>query len=93
MKLEKGKIYTIYVTKYALTKGILKIEAEYSGISEMMCDIFSGFYRCTYHGVNRDYTFTLEEAKKIAEKMKNKKISSLKKQIKKLEEMIFKCPE
>jgi hypothetical protein len=91
IKLEKNKKYTVYVVKYALTQGIYKAQVVYSGISEMVCT--EDKYHMCYHGINKDYSFTFEEAKKIAEKMKVKKIASLKKKLERLEKITFECPE
>jgi len=80
-----------YVTKYALTKGVLEIDGE------VCCDIDDEMfvwtsesgYSMSAHG--KDWHRTLDEAIKRAEEMRANKIASLKKSIVKLEEMNFKC--
>lgn len=72
-----------YITKYALTDGIIEKEGE--------------IVKDTYFNVRKygffskgDYFFTKEEAIEKAEQMRLKKIESLKKQILKLEKLTFK---
>lgn len=85
----------VWITKYCLTHGIEKIEAEISstdgdmikrikdkGISGFQCDEY-------YHGKNKEWHITKDSAIKKAEEMKSKKIESLKKQLQKLEELKF----
>lgn len=77
----------IFVFKYALTKGIIEIDAkteqdtyeEYAMVRDWI-----GLIQ-----LNRDYVHTKEEALKKAEDMRLRKIESLKKQIVKLEKMKF----
>lgn len=77
----------IFVFKYALTKGIMEVDAkieqgayeEYAQVKDWIGFIW----------LNRDYVHTKEEALKKAEDMRLKKIESLKKQIVKLEKMKF----
>lgn len=76
----------VYITKYALTKGIIETEdAEicYS-ISENM--IRSKKYGC-FHG--NEWQLTKEEAILRAESMKEKKIQSLESQLEKLKGLKF----
>jgi hypothetical protein len=90
---------TIFITKYALSEGILKIDGvqnaedtdkySLSGISN------DGWYRGDILQINardhmfcpKDFCYTLEDALKKSELMKQKKITSLKKTLKKLENM------
>lgn len=72
-----------YITKYALTDGI--IEKEGRIVKDTYFDVEKyGFFS------KGDYFFTKEEAIEKAEKMRLKKIESLKKQILKLEKLTFK---
>ena len=64
----------VWITKYALTRGIIEIHN--------LNDCYSGK---RYRWIHLDK----ESAIKKAEEMRQKKITSLKKQIKKLEEMRF----
>lgn len=81
----------VYITKYALSTGIEKIDTE-------LCKspIDNRYYVQVYY--NRYYigleAFTIEsQAIEKAEEMKIKKIASLKKQIEKLEKLNFKKEE
>lgn len=83
---------TIYVTKYALTHGIFRQEAEETETDGMACVKGSpGAMRQYFHG--KDWHHTLDAAVAHAELMRAKKIASLKKAIKKLEEMTFTVKE
>lgn len=78
----------VWITKYALTQGIIEKEAR-------ECKGFDGMiqteekYPAYFRGEGKDWHRTKESAIKRAEDMRQKKIESLKKQIKKLEEMKF----
>lgn len=78
----------VFITKYALTKGILEKEAE-------ICDHGNGHIRAYVKGEFSSYSLgkeafrTREQAMERAEKMRLKKIASLKKQIEALEKMKF----
>ena len=78
----------VFITKYALTKGILEKEAE-------RCD-YGYEYEIAYvigefssYSVGKEAFRTREQAMERAEKMRLKKIASLKKQIEALEKMKF----
>jgi len=76
----------VYITKYALTAGI--IEREGGEISDSHCYTKDSFgKRDYYHG--KDWHKSFEEAKKDAESRRDRKIVSIKKQLAKLEEMEF----
>jgi len=81
------KLEKIWVTKYALTEGIFTIYIEHTDIDRSI----SLPDEQHFHGYARkgEWHRTEEEAKAKAEEMRIKKIASLKKQIKKLEEMKF----
>lgn len=77
----------VYITKYALSKGIFELEVEQS---RNFPDMLTGFrYDDHYHGEGEEWHRTIESAVAKAEEMKSKKIESLKKQIEKLERMKF----
>ena len=76
----------VFITKYALTKGIIETEAK--DIGDDMIEIV-GKYPIYYHKDGREWHKTKESAIKKAEEMRQKKIASLKKQIEKLEGMKF----
>lgn len=78
----------VFITKYALTKGILEKEAE-------ICD-YGYEYEIAYvigkfssYSLGKEAFRTREQAMERAEKMRLKKIASLKKQIEALEKMKF----
>lgn len=82
----------VFITKYALTQGIIEKETEItickSPIGEPIeCACVEEWPGYT---IGKEAFYTLEEAIKKAEEMRKKKIASLKKQIEKLEKMEFK---
>ena len=77
----------VWITKYALTDGIIEANGEPYGLEWVSASWDNG-YRC--NDFERGEWFdTKERAIQKAEEMCQKKIESLKKQIKKLEEMRF----
>jgi hypothetical protein len=81
------KLIHIWITKYALTSGIFEADAEIeSNIAYVSKNLNGSFLQ---HYLNNDWHLTEEAAKKRAQEMKIKKISSLQKQIKKIEEIKF----
>lgn len=81
-----------FIVKYALTEGIQEVDAEYcSEENQEMIKyrIFGGYCNIYCHKENGDWCKTKEAAVKVAEKMRIKRIESLKKQIGKLEKMRF----
>lgn len=78
-----------YLTKYALTKGIIEVKEEeevgtrFDGKTVKLKGYFDFFY------LGKDLFNSHDEAKKVAEQMCVKKIESVKKQLKKLEKMTF----
>lgn len=73
----------IFVFKYALTKGIIEVDAEIHQNSYGEFAKVKDWYNLVY--LDKDYASTKEEALKKAEGMRIRKIESLKKQIVKLE--------
>jgi hypothetical protein len=73
-----------YVTKYALSKGILEIDGEVFADGKGMK--WGSYFNSAY---GNDWHKTLVEAKQRANEMRLAKIESLKKQIVKLEKMTF----
>lgn len=76
----------VWITKYALTKGIIETEGKQN--SGTSYTITSGEYRNSWFH-QTDVALSEEDAKKRAEEMRLKKIESLKKQIAKYEHMKF----
>lgn len=77
----------VWITRYALTDGIIEAEGEPYGL-EWVSASWDGGYRCGDFEQG-EWFDTKERAIQKAEEMRQKKIESLKKQIKKLEEMRF----
>jgi hypothetical protein len=80
------EITTVFITKYALTKGIYELKVTIngniaSGVKNQYLDVF------TQKG--KDWFENYNDACAYAEKLKNKKIKSLEKQIEKLKNMKF----
>ena len=77
----------VWITKYALTDGIIKVEAEQDKLTYGFV-VTEGAFKNEWF--NRTDCFTSRNsAIKKAEEMRQKKIASLKKQIEKLERMRF----
>jgi len=77
---------TIYVTKYALTKGIIEMESH--DVEATQASVINDYGLVeTYHFP--EFFMSKSEAVKKANEMVSKKISSLRKQINKLETMKF----
>lgn len=77
----------VYVTKYALTKGIEEVEVEETHTPTMVAT--KGPYSQCFHGEGKDWHRQKWQAVARANQMRNKKIESLKKLIVKLEKMSF----
>lgn len=89
MKTVKNTKTIVYITRYALSKGIKVLEAEVllereEGSSYKYIRDGYGFLY-----INKDFFLTKSEAIKKAEEMKKKKLLSLRKQVEKLEKMTF----
>lgn len=78
----------VWITKYALTQGVLEKEVEQSSVTPNMVVSTANQFDC-YHGEGRDWHRTPEAAADKAEEMRVFKIASLEKQIKKLKAMRF----
>lgn len=77
---------TIYVTKYALTSGPFKVEAELKYDGSMATWRQNGYPQALH---SKDFWLTPEEALADCERRKEAKIKSCEKQIKKLQAMTF----
>ena len=82
--------FTAYVTKHALTYGIVRIEAEdrFDISPDMIGD--AGRKWGSFHGEGKEWHRTPESALARAEKMRASKIASLKAQIGRLQKRQFK---
>jgi len=81
----------VFITKYALTKGVYEIEAKVcESISpDMISEVKEGVCNNCFHGKGKNWHETRESAVERAKKMRDAKVAALKKQIKKLEAMEF----
>lgn len=78
---------TVYVTKYALSDGPFKVEAELSFGRTMASYRIGNSYTQTAHG--KDFWLTEAEAMADCERRRTAKLASIEKQRKKLEAMQF----
>ena len=78
----------VWITKYALSRGIIEADGEFTGFDSVSI-LNRDLSLPTHWFYKGDWHSDKESAIKKAEEMRQKKISSLKKQIKKLEEMRF----
>lgn len=87
----KYKFMKVWITKYALTRGI--IEAEIDEVKNVgYCHAYwidKNGYKCDSFFHSRYFEKDKESAVAKAEEMRQKKIASLKKQIQNLEKMKF----
>ena len=78
-----------FVTKYALTKGILEVEGEFKDEFDMLIvGRSSGWTQC-FHKEGRDWHRTFEAAKERAEMMRVAKRESLRKSMARLNKLDF----
>lgn len=78
----------IYVTRYALTGGIKKVEAKIHGCGTM-ASFKEGSQGFTQYVHGKDFWLTEEDAKARANEMLAKKIASAEKNLEKLKKMSF----
>ena len=79
----------VWITKYALKLGIRETEGEIDETGSLRDMNAKSYQNNLYHGEGDEWHRTKESAIKKAEEMRQKKIASLKKQIKGLERMRF----
>lgn len=77
----------VWITKYALTDGIIEADAELCGLDIISASWDNGTRCNNFKG--EEWWSTKKNAIEKAEEMRQKKIASLKKQIKNLEGMRF----
>lgn len=77
----------MFITKYALTEGIIEADANKIRTNDQKFFHVDGYFNGFTLGTN--IFRTREEAVKVAVQMLDKKIESVKKQLKKLEKMTF----
>lgn len=69
----------MYVAKYALTKGIIKVELSDMVPSYFLDGSIAIRVGTTYFHVNKDIFYTYDEARKVAEQAKIKELARLEK--------------
>jgi hypothetical protein len=74
----------VYLTKYALTKGIIPVEVEPTEWPDVVCAKKTWGSPCFHKG---EWFATLEEAQGQAKEMSERKVASLEKQIAKLKRL------
>lgn len=79
----------VWITKYAITGGIIEVDAEISSTSPTMIKADLSGRWSYFHGEGRDWHRTRESAVTRAEAMRVKKIASLKKSLKAIESLTF----
>lgn len=77
----------VYVTKYALTEGPFKVDAEISHSGSMASYRIGNSYLQTAHG--KDFWLTREEALADCERRRTNKLASIEKQKVKLQKLQF----
>ena len=77
----------VYITKWALTEGIMEKEAEVNPDFPTFASVNG--YVVAFHGEGREWHRTRESAVEQAEKMRKRKILSLKNQLDRLEKLTF----
>lgn len=90
--MAQKQTFEAWITKYALTKGIFKVQAELSNTSSTTMIIVrdeENNYMHFYHHEGKDWHRSRQAAEEKANKMRLEKIQSLKQQIEKLETMTF----
>ena len=83
----RGELMKVWITKYALTDGIIEADAELCGLDIISASWDNGT-KCGNFG-SEEWCGRKKSAVKKAEEMRQKKITSMKKQIEKLERMRF----
>lgn len=81
------EIITAYITKYALTEGILELRVELVGDNMVKCT--TSTYPQYFHREGRDWHRTKESAIARAEVIRATKLKSIEKQIKRIKELRF----
>lgn len=82
----------VWISKYALTKGIFEMDAEESTVSPDMVTNVANPWREHYHGEGRQWHRTWGDAVVRAMEMRDAKVKSLRKKLAKLERLEFVHP-
>lgn len=81
-----SELKTVWISKYALTKGVYSAEVEIKDSIEDRTGVIVGF---NFYAIGRDCHFNKADAVKAANEMKIKKLKSLDKQMKKISALEF----
>jgi hypothetical protein len=79
----------VWITKYALTKGIYQVVVEHTTREESVQTLNDSFFSHKQYFHSGEWHATREDAVSRAEQMRDKKIKSMKKMISRLENMDF----
>lgn len=79
----------VWITKYALSSGIFTAEADLKGVGMISLKRSGDHYNEYFHGEGREWHRTKESASSRLSVLKEKKIASLKAQIKKIEKLEY----
>jgi len=89
-------MFTGYVIKYALTKGIMEKQMEFCFVDPLNKEEDTNMVKCVdstyptyYHGEGKEWCKTREHAVECANKIRDKKIVTLKRNIEKLKKLTF----
>lgn len=89
--MSEPEFIKVWVTKYALTTGLLCVDAEVC--HNISSDMVTWGDKFSQYAHGKEWHRTEAEALKCAEKMREAKIASLKRSISKLEKLEFKAYE
>lgn len=78
----------IYITKYALTQGIIEADADFRNEGDTICNAKYGVGRREFFHKDQ-YSFERSDAVVQATSMRDKRIKSLTKQLNKLQKLDF----
>lgn len=82
--MDEKRMVLVYITKYALTTGVILSEAKVC-TDDMVSTRINGGYTVYFHG--KDFHFTPEDAVARVSEMKASRVRSLEKSLKKVNEM------
>lgn len=85
--MPEATVIDVWITKYALTDGVEKVQAEHSPSYPGMVTVRSGIYPQSFHGM--DWHRTEADALARAEQMRLKRVAALKKQLARLQKLSF----
>lgn len=84
----KAVVGKVFVTKYALTEGIIELEVEFRPEFPQMVVSVGNHHRC-FHGEGKEWHRDRTQAVLRAEEMRKAKLVSIAKQAKRLQAKVF----